>query len=87
MVLAGGLLLLLGLLLLIPAHAHRLLGLLALLVAMAAAVAVIVLFDTADWTIERFELGMWFAVAVPVLGLFGALKAMLTAPRVTIRSG
>jgi hypothetical protein len=29
---------------------------------------------------------MWFAVAVPVLGLLGALKAMLTTPRVTLRS-
>ena len=29
-----------------------------------------------------FDSGLWFAVAVPVLGLLGALKAMLTTPRV-----
>jgi len=36
------------------------------------------------WEIDRFGPGMWCAVAVPVLGMLGALKAMLTAPRVTL---
>jgi hypothetical protein len=84
-VLGGGLLLLLGLLLFLPGRAHRLVGVLALLVAMTAAAAVLVLLADADWRVDRLGLGMWFAVAVPALGLLGALKAMLTAPRVTIR--
>jgi hypothetical protein len=83
-VVAGGLFVLLGLLVLIPARAHRLLGVAALIVALAAAAAVIVLFADAEWRVDRFGPGMWFAVAVPVLGVLGALKAMLTAPRVTL---
>ena len=83
-VLCGGLLILLGLALLVPARAHRLLGVLALLVALAAAAAVLVLVAEAGWATERFGPGTWCAVAVPVLGLLGALKAMLTAPRVTL---
>jgi hypothetical protein len=80
----GGLFVLLGLLVLIPARAHRLLGVVALLIALAAAAAVIVLFADAEWRVDRFGPGMWFAVAVPVLGVLGALKAMLTAPRITL---
>jgi hypothetical protein len=82
---AGGLLVLLGLLLLIPAHAHRLLGVMALVVALGAAAAVLVLLAMADWRLDLFGVGMAFAVAVPVLGLLGALKAMLTEPRVKIQ--
>ena len=33
----------------------------------------------------RFGPGMWAAVVVAALGILGALKAMLTAPRVTLR--
>jgi hypothetical protein len=83
-VLGGGLLVLLGLLLFIPARAHRLVGVLALLVSLAAAAAVVVLFAGADWRVALFGLGMWFAVAVPAFGVLGALKAMLTAPRFSI---
>jgi hypothetical protein len=86
-VLCGGLLVLLGFLLLVPARAHRLLGVLALVVALAAAAAVVVLVSDVGWEAERFGPGMWCAVAVPVLGVVGALKAMLTAPRVTIDPG
>jgi hypothetical protein len=81
----GGLLVLLGLLLLVPAHMHRFVGVLALLVSLATAAAVIVLLADAGWRADRFSLGAWFAVAVPVLGLLGALKAMLTPPHVTLR--
>jgi hypothetical protein len=81
----GGLLVLLGLLLLVPAHAHRVVGVLALVISLATAAAVIVLLADADWRADRFSLGAWFAVAVPVLGLLGALKAMMTPPHVTLR--
>jgi hypothetical protein len=86
-VLGGGLLVVLGLLLLVPARAHRLVGVLALLVASAAAAAVVLLLADDGWAIDRFGPGMWCAVAVPVLGVLGALKAMLTAPRVTLDAG
>jgi hypothetical protein len=81
-VLAGGVFVVLGLLMLIPAHSHRLLGVVTLFVALAAAAAVVVLLSTAGWRVERSEIGTWFAVAVPVLGLLGALKAMMTPPHV-----
>jgi hypothetical protein len=83
-VLSGGLLVLLGLLLLVPARAHRLLGVLALLVALAAAAAVVSLLADAGWVVDAFGPGMWCAVAVPVLGVLGALKAMLTPPLVSL---
>jgi hypothetical protein len=84
-VLCGGLLVLLGFLLLIPARAHRLAGLLALVVSLAAAAAVALLMSEGGWGADQFGPGMWCAVAVPVLGALGALKAMLTAPLVTVR--
>ena len=78
---AGGLLLVLGLLLLLPAKRHRFLGLLALMISGAAAAAVLVPLFQADWDLGTFDLGFWFACAVPVLGLLGALKALLTGRR------
>jgi hypothetical protein len=84
-VLGGGLLFLLGVLLFLPARTHRVAGVLALLIASAAAAGVLFQVARADWSSVRFGYGMWFAVAVPVLGLLGALKAMLTTPRVTLR--
>ena len=83
-VVGGGLLVLLGVVLLVPTRAHRLVGVLALLVSLATAAAVLVLFVEADWRFELFGVGTWFAVAVPVLGVLGALKAMLTVPDVTL---
>ena len=83
-VVGGGLLVLLGVALLVPTRAHRLVGVLALLVSLATAAAVLVLFVEADWRFELFGVGTWFAVAVPVLGILGALKAMLTVPDVTL---
>lgn len=84
-VFGGGLLVLLGLMLLVPAHMHRAVGVLALLVSLATAAAVVVLLADSGWRADRFSLGAWFASAVPVLGLLGALKAMLTPPHVTLR--
>jgi hypothetical protein len=83
LVLGGAALFLLGLLLFVPARTHRFVGLLALIVALAAAAAVVTLLARAGWHAPSFALGMWFAAAVPALGLLGALKAMLTVPRVT----
>jgi hypothetical protein len=83
-VLSGGLLVVLGLLLLIPARAHRVVGVLALLVSLAAAAAVILLIADSGLADDRFGPGMWCAVAVPVLGMLGALKAMVTAPLVRL---
>lgn len=81
---SGGLLVLLGILLLVPARAHRLVGLLALVVSSVAAVAVALLMDDVGWAADRLGPGMWCAVAVPVLGALGSLKAMLTTPLVTL---
>ena len=81
----GALLLLLGGLMFVPAHAHRVLGVLALLVASAAAAALVVLLAEVGWRVDRLGLGTWFGVAVCALGLLGAFKAMLTAPRVSLR--
>lgn len=83
-VLGGGLLIVLGLLLLVPARAHRFLGVLALVVSLAAAVAVALLMADGGWGADQFGPGMWCAVAVPVLGALGSLKAMLTAPLVVL---
>ena len=83
-VLGGGVLVLLGFLMLIPARAHRLVGVLALVVALAAAAALVLLMADGGWGADQFGPGMWCAVAVPVLGALGALKAMLTAPRITV---
>lgn len=80
----GGLLVLLGFLLLVPARAHRLVGVLALVVSLAAATGVAVLLADGGWGPDQFGPGLWCAVAVPILGTLGALKAMLTAPLVTV---
>ncbi|MBB3083789.1 hypothetical protein [Geodermatophilus sabuli] len=84
-VLGGAVLFFLGLLLFRRARTHRVVGVLALLVSVAPATGVLVLLADAGWDPARLAVGTWCAVAVPVLGLLGALKAMLTAPRVTIR--
>jgi hypothetical protein len=44
----------------------------------------IVLMAVSGLVDDRFGPGMWCAVAVPVLGLLGALKAMLTVPLVAL---
>jgi hypothetical protein len=79
----GGLLLLLGLLMFVPARTHRFLGLIALLISLAAAAAVLVPLARAGWDLGAFDLGFWFALAVPALGLLGSLKALLTGPKYT----
>ena len=77
-VLGGGVLFVLGLLLLIPARTHHFLGALALVVSLIVAAGVLVPLADAGWHVNAFDLGFWFAMAVPALGLLGALKALLT---------
>lgn len=85
-VVAGGaILLVLGLLLFVPARTHRFLGVLALLVSLGAGAGVLVALSGVHWHVGRFQIGFWFAVAVPVLGILGAFKAMMTTPRLAAR--
>jgi hypothetical protein len=79
--LGGGALFVLGLLLLLPARAHRVLGLLALLVSIAVAAGILVPLSDDNWHLRDFRIGFWFAMAVAVLGLLGSLKALLTGPK------
>jgi hypothetical protein len=86
-VLGGGLLFLFGLLMFVPAKTHRFLGVLALIISLCAAAAVLVPLARAGWDFSEFDLGFWFAIAVPVLGLLGSLKALLSGPKVTTTTG
>jgi hypothetical protein len=79
--LGGGLLLVLGLLVLLPARTHRALGLLTLVVALAVAAAVLTPMAQDGFSTSRYAPGWWAAAAVGALGLLGALKAFLTGPR------
>jgi hypothetical protein len=80
-VLGGGVLLVLGVLVFLPARSHRFLGALALLVLAFVVAALLVPFADAHWHTGFFDFGFWFACAVGVLGLLGSLKALLTRPR------
>jgi hypothetical protein len=80
--LGGGVLFVLGLLMLVPARAHRFLGLLALLVSFAVAAGVLVPLADDKWKLGDFRVGFYLAIAVAVLGLLGSLKALLTGPKV-----
>ncbi len=86
-VFGGGLLFILGLLMFAPAKTHRFLGVLGLIISLAAAAAVLVPLNEAGWDFGQFDLGFWFAIAVPVLGLLGSLKALLSGPKVTTTPG
>ena len=80
-VFGGAVLLLLSPLMFAPARTHRLPGLLALLVSGGVTAAVVVPLVAADWDLAPFGPGFWCAIAVAVLGLLGALKALSTRPR------
>jgi hypothetical protein len=80
-VLGGGVLFLIGLLVLLPARAHRFLGLVALLVTVVVAAGLLVPLAAATWRFDAFDTGFWLALAVGGLGLLGSLKALLTRPR------
>jgi hypothetical protein len=77
-VLGGAALFVLGLLMFLPARSHRFLGGLALAVTALAAAGVLVPLAQADWRFGEFAIGFWFAISVAVLGLLGAVKALLT---------
>lgn len=80
-VLGGGVLLLIGILMWLPARSHRFLGLLGLLVSGVIVWAVVVPLADADWDAGFFGPGFWCGVAVAVLGVLGSLKALLTGKR------
>ncbi|WP_040338483.1 hypothetical protein [Candidatus Blastococcus massiliensis] len=80
-VLGGGVLLVLGILMWLPARSHRFLGLLGLIVSGLVTWAVLVPLYEADWELAVFGPGFWCAIAVAVLGLLGSLKALLTGKR------
>jgi hypothetical protein len=80
-VLGGAVLFVLGLLVVLPAHSHRFLGVLALLVSLVAGAGILVPLAAQGWDPDSIDTGFWFAVAVPVLGLLGALKALFTGQR------
>jgi hypothetical protein len=86
-VLGGGLLFIFGLLMFVPAKTHRFWGFLALIVSLCATAAVLVPLARSGWDFGEFDLGFWFAIAVPVLGLLGSLKALLSGPKVTTAPG
>jgi len=81
-VLGAGVLVVLGMLLFVPAHTHRAVGVLALVVAVIVTAAVLSLLAGWNWSTARFDAGLWTGVAVAGFGLFGAFKAMLTLPQV-----
>jgi len=80
--LGGAALLVLGLLLFVPAKTHRFLGALALLVSLVVAAAVLVPLAEANWDLQPWAVGAWFTAAVAGLGFLGALKALMTGPKV-----
>ncbi|WP_245817179.1 hypothetical protein [Geodermatophilus saharensis] len=79
----GAVLVVLGLLVFRPARGHRVSGVLALGVALAVAAAVVARLADAGWDPRSPGWGVWCAAAVAGLGVLGAMKAVLTAPRVT----
>jgi hypothetical protein len=84
-VFGGAALFLLGLLMYVPTKTHRFLGVLALLVSLAVAAGVLVPLADAGWDLSGFDVGFWFAMAVGGLGLLGALKALMTGPKLRAR--
>lgn len=84
-VIGGALLLLLGVLLFLPARTHRVVGVLALFLSAGVCTAVLFRIARVGWVTEHFGPGTWLSVAVALLGILGALKAMLTVPRVTVK--
>ncbi|MGY1721822.1 hypothetical protein [Blastococcus sp. SYSU DS0533] len=84
-VLGGGVLLLLGIALWLPARSHRFVGLLALVVSGVVTAAALVPLVDAGWDLGFFGPGFWCGIAVAVLGLLGSLKAVLTGPRYATR--
>jgi hypothetical protein len=79
----GGVLFVLGLLAFRPARSHRLVGVVALLVALAVAAGIVVRVADLGWGPLRTDPGILCAVVLAGAGVLGALKAMLTPPEFT----
>jgi hypothetical protein len=79
----GGVLFLLGLLAFWPARSHRLIGVLALFVALSVASGIVVRVADLGWDPLRTDPGILCAVVLAGAGTLGALKAMLTPPEFT----
>ena len=79
----GGVLFVLGLLAFRPARSHRLVGVLALLVALSVAAGIVVRVAVLGWGPLRTDPGILCAVVLAGAGALGALKAMLTPPELT----
>jgi hypothetical protein len=82
-VVAGGVFFLLGLLAFRPARGHRVVGVTALLIALAVAAGIVVRVADVGWDPLRTDPGVLCAVVLVGAGVLGALKAMLTPPEVT----
>jgi hypothetical protein len=72
----------LGLLMFVHAKTHRFLGVLALLVSLVVAAGVLVPLADLHWDVQRWAVGAWFAVGVGGLGFLGALKGLMTGPKI-----
>ena len=79
----GGVMFVLGLLAFRPARSHRLVGVVALLVALAVAAGIVVRVADLGWDALRTDPGILCAVVLAGAGVLGALKAMLTPPEFT----
>jgi len=80
-VIGAAVLLLIGLLAFIPGKSRRVLGLIALLIAVGIAAAVLTALIDVDFDLAAFELGFYVVIGAAVLGLLGALKAAVTPPK------
>ncbi len=80
-IVGGAILLLIGLTAFVPGKSRRLLGLIALLVALAMAAAVLVALSDSDFDLSVFDAGFYVVIGATALGLLGALKAAVTPPK------
>ena len=80
---AGSGFFLLGLLAFRPARGHRVVGVTALLTALAVAAGIVVRVADVGWDPLRTDPGVLCAVVLVGAGVLGALKAMLTPPEIT----
>jgi small basic protein len=80
-VVGAAILLLIGLTAFVPGKSRRLLGLIALLVALAMVAAVLVALSDSDFDLSVFAAGFYVVIGATALGLLGALKAAVTPPK------
>lgn len=80
-VFGGAVLLLIGLISFIPGKSRRVLGLIALLVAVGIAAAALSVLINVDFDFTGIQPGFYVVLGASVLGLIGALKAAVTPPK------